>query len=490
MSAGTGIDELRGRNVLVAGLGASGRSAVEVLTELGARVTAVDGRDLQDVLPPGADLPAGVRVITEPDPTTLAERTWEDAPSLVVASPGWRPTTPVLAAAAAHGVPVWSEVELAWQICPATVRWLTLTGTNGKTTTVSMLAEMLTAHGWRAPAVGNVGTPIATTVLGARGGDGPGLDALAVELSSFQLHHTHSVSAIASACLNVDADHLDWHGSMDDYVDAKARVHHRTQLACVYNVADPRTRTMVAEADVAEGARAVGFTLGSPGVGEVGVVEDVLADRAFVANRQTHAAELGSLADLAHLGSGAEVPPHIVANALAAGALARAAGVEPAAVAAGLRAYTPGEHRMQTVATIDGVRYVDDSKATNAHAAAAALSAMEPGRTVWIAGGLAKGARLDDLVAMHREKLRAAVVIGVDQRPVLDALERHAPGLPREVVPAGDTEVMRTAVDAAHALARPGDVVLLAPACASMDQFRSYAARGDAFAAAVRDRES
>ncbi|UFU05123.1 UDP-N-acetylmuramoyl-L-alanine--D-glutamate ligase [Ruania halotolerans] len=487
---GAGIDELRGRAVLVAGLGASGRSAVEALTELGAQVTAVDSRDMQDVLPPATELPSGVRVLTDSDPTALAERAWEFSPSLVVASPGWSPAAPLLTYATASNVPIWSEVELAWQVCPAHVRWLTLTGTNGKTTTVGMLAAMLTAHGWNAPAVGNVGTPIAATVLGARAGDGPGIDALAVELSSFQLHYTHSVSAVASACLNVDADHLDWHGSMDAYVAAKERVHHSTKVACIYNVADPRTREMVAEADVIEGARAVGFTHGSPSVGELGMVEDVLADRAFVANRQTHAAELGSLTDLEHLGSDGDVPPHIVANALAAAALARAAGVDSADVASGLRAYSPGEHRMQTIATLDGVRYIDDSKATNAHAAAAALSAMEAGRTIWIAGGLAKGARLDDLVAAHRDKVRAVVVIGVDQRPVLEALERHAPGLPRHVVPGGDTEVMRTAVDAARAFAQPGDVVLLAPACASMDQFRSYAARGEAFADAVRELES
>src|SRR5699024_4985578 len=201
-----------------------------------------------------------------------------------------------------------------------------------------------------------------------------------------------------------------------------------------------RTRQMVTEADVQEAARAIGFSLGTPGPGEVGLVEDVLADRAFVPNRATHAAELGTLADLEHL-SGGEVPPHLSANALAAAALARAAGVKPAAVSAGLRAYDPGPHRMQLAEQHQGVRYIDDSKATNAHAAAAALSAMQPHSTVWIAGGLAKGARFDELVLNHADKLRAAVLIGTDPEPISSALSRHAPHIPLTVVPAGDTEV-------------------------------------------------
>ena len=473
------IDELRGRRVLVAGLGTSGRSAVEVLAEIGAQVVAADAD-------PGVGdrvaLPTGVRVLADADPEQLATLALATEPDLVVASPGWNPRTPLLARA---GVEVISEVELAWRIAPPGIRWLTLTGTNGKTTTVGMLASMLAAHGWYAPAVGNVGTPIAATVLAARSGQ-PRLDALAVELSSFQLHFTTSLVPLASACLNVEADHLDWHGSMAAYTAAKARVYARTEVACVYNRADARTRQMVEQADVAEGARAVGFTLGVPGPGDVGLVEDVLVDRAFGPDLSRQAVELATLADLQHLaGDEAEVPGHTVANALAAAALARAAGVGPAEVSAGLRDYTAGPHRMQLVAEVAGVRYLDDSKATNAHAAAAALAAMPEGRTVWIAGGLAKGARFDELVATFATKLRAVVVIGTDPEPITSALSRHAPDVPRHVVPAGDTEVMTTAVTRAASFAHPGDVVLLAPACASMDQFVSYADRGEKFAAAT-----
>jgi len=180
------------------------------------------------------------------------------------------------------------------------------------------------------------------------------------------------------------------------------------------------------------------------------------------------------------------VPPHVVSNALAAAAMARAAGLAPEHVAYGLRTYEGGAHRIQHVADVDGVSYVDDSKATNAHAASASLASVEPGRGVWIAGGLAKGARFEDLVRERVDRLRAVVVIGVDAEAMLEALARHAAHIPHVRIEPGEHEVMTAAVSAAARLAQPGDVVLLAPASASMDQFSSYAHRGEAFADAVR----
>jgi len=177
------------------------------------------------------------------------------------------------------------------------------------------------------------------------------------------------------------------------------------------------------------------------------------------------------------------VAPHYVANALAAAALARAYGVEPVAVRDGLRAFRPDPHRIAEVATVGGVRYVDDSKATNPHAAAASLAAFE--HVVWVAGGLLKGADIDDLVASVTTRLRGVVLLGQDRSRIAEALARHAPDVPVVDVSSTETDVMDTVVQEAASLARPGDVVLLAPAAASMDMFASYSARGDAFAEAV-----
>jgi UDP-N-acetylmuramoylalanine--D-glutamate ligase len=249
-------------------------------------------------------------------------------------------------------------------------------------------------------------------------------------------------------------------------------------VACVYNDADPRTQELVRGAEVTEGARAIGFTLGAPGPGQLGVVEDLLVDRAFGSTDRSTAIELATLADV--------VPsaPHNVENALAAAALARAFGVPPEAVRDGLRGFRPDAHRIAEVAVVDGVRWVDDSKATNPHAAAASLRAYE--RVVWIAGGLAKGATFDDLVAGSSGRLRAAVLIGTDRADIVGALSRHAPDVPVVEVAATDSTAMDLVVAQAARIAQPGDTVLLAPACASMDMFTSYAERGDRFAAAVR----
>jgi UDP-N-acetylmuramoylalanine--D-glutamate ligase len=471
-----------GLDVLVTGLGVSGFAAADALLERGARVTVVDGRE------PGADTPMAERArILEVLGAALrfgadaAGRLPDTRPDLVVTSPGWRPDQPLLAAAAAAGIPVWGEVELAWRMRPleGAAPWLTVTGTNGKTTTVQMLASILRAAGLRACSAGNVGTAVLEAVL-----DPQPYDVIAVELSSFQLHWSQSLAPRASACLNIAPDHVDWHGSLEEYARAKGRVYENTEVACVYNAQDDRTRRLVEEADVREGCRAVAFTLTTPGPSEVGLVEDVLADRAFVENRATHAAELATLDDL-RAGPDAPAPaPHLVANALAAAALARAHGVPAAAVRDGLRAFTPEPHRIADLGVVRRVRWVDDSKATNPHAARASLAAF--GSVVWVAGGLLKGAEVDDLVAGAAGRLRGVVLLGRDRARIAEALARHAPDVPVAEVDRTDTGAMDVVVDRALSLAREGDVVLLAPAAASMDMFTDYGARGDAFAQAVR----
>ena len=468
-------------HAVVAGFGVSGYAAADALVQLGARVTVLDDRRTEGLQEQAAVLSAlGADIRLGPGSTTLLPA----GTDLVVTSPGWSPRTPLLVQAASGGVPVWGEVELAWRLRgtdPAP--WLCVTGSNGKTTTTQMLAAILRSAGLRSAAVGNVGTPVTQAVM-----DPEGHDVLAVELSSFQLHWTHSLSPQASVVLNVAADHLDWYdGSMEAYAADKARIYERTRIACVYNVADPLTERLVRAAEVVEGCRAIGFTLGAPTVGMVGVVEDLLVDRAFVTDRQASAAELGSVADV-------HPPvPHNVGNALAAAALARAHGVDQRAVRDGLRGFRLDAHRIAEVAHSDGVRWVDDSKATNTHAATASLLSYDP--VVWIAGGLAKGAEFDAVVQATADRLRAVVLIGRDRGLIAAALLRHAPDVPVIEVSAGEDEgqaptsdgesVMVRVVDAAAGVAREGDTVLLAPGCASQDMFTDYGARGGAFAVAV-----
>ncbi|MEV5935436.1 UDP-N-acetylmuramoyl-L-alanine--D-glutamate ligase [Streptomyces sp. NPDC052079] len=464
------VTDWQGKNVTVAGLGVSGVPAAKVLHGLGAKVTVVNDGDDARAREQAAELEALGVTVRLGDGATLPDGT-----ELIVTAPGWKPDKPLFAAADAAGVPVWGDVELAWRLRkPGAAPWLAVTGTNGKTTTVQMLASILSAAGLRTAAVGNIGVSLLDAVLGEEE-----YDVLAVELSSYQLHWAPSLRAHSAAVLNLAPDHLDWHGSMEAYAKDKGRVYEGNRVACVYNVADKATEDLVREADVEEGCRAVGFTLGTPGPSQLGVVENLLVDRAFVENRHKNAQELAEVSDVR------PPAPHNIANALAAAALARAYGVPASAVREGLRAFTPDAHRIAHVADLDGVAYVDDSKATNTHAAGASLAAYES--IVWIAGGLAKGASFDELVADSAKRLRGAVLIGRDRALIREALARHAPEVPVVDLDRTDTGAMLQAVQEAKRLARPGDTVLLAPACASMDMFANYNKRGDAFAQAVRE---
>jgi UDP-N-acetylmuramoylalanine--D-glutamate ligase len=443
------------RTVLVCGARVAGASAVRAVLALGRRALLTDQADSDDVsslVALGAEYVGAVEAVPH-------------GVDLVVTSPGWRPDHPLFADAARHGIEVVGEVEFAWRLRgPDAAPWLAVTGTNGKTTTVRMLESILRAAGERALAVGNVGAPVIDAVVA----DEP-YDVLAVELSSFQLHWSASLAPQAAALLNIAADHLDWHGSMDAYTAAKARVFPAGGVA-IANVDDPVALRLLRGS---RSASRVGFGLGPPSRGNLGVTGGVLVDDAF-----GPAVELLPRRDVRPAGA------HNVANALAAAALARAHGVTPGSVAAGLRAFVPDPHRNQQVADRDGVRWVDDSKATNPHAAAASLHAYD--RVVWIAGGQLKDAPVDDLVAATAERLVAVVLLGADRERIARALRRHAPDVPVFEVRSTDDGAMTEAVRAAAGFARPGDTVLLAPAAASYDMFTGYAARGDAFSAAVR----
>jgi UDP-N-acetylmuramoylalanine--D-glutamate ligase len=457
------VDAQVSRHVCVAGLGVSGVAAARVLARRGDRVTVVEDRDDAAHRATAGELAAdGVRVLFG-DSAALP-----DDAGLVVVSPGWRPDAALPVAAAHRGIEVIGEVELAWRLRDPAVPWLAVTGTDGKTTVVRMLTRMLAAAGLRALAVGNVGTPIVDAVTSGEA------DVLAVELSSFQLHWSSTVAPAAATVLNVAPDHLDWHGGLEAYAAAKGKIFAPGTLRVV-NADDAwSVRLGGPEADAA-------FTLSTPGPGQLGVVDDLLVDRAFTGDHQT-AAELATLADVRPFA------PHNVANALAAAALARSHGVRPEAVRDGLRAFVPDPHRIQHIATVGGVDYVNDSKATNPHAAAGSLAAF--GSIVWIAGGLLKGADVEELVVMYADRLRGVVLLGADRARIAEALARHAPNVPVVDVAATDTGAMKRCVEEAAGMARPGDTVLLAPVGASYDMFANYPARGEAFAAAVRELEA
>lgn len=453
----------------VVGLGIAGFACADALIQRGAQVTIHDESNGSKQIERATILEIlGARIELGTPPVAA------DDCQLLIVSPGVPPHAEVIRGALDRGIAVWGELELAWRLRGQdAARWLFVTGTNGKTTTTLMLESMLKAAGKKTAAVGNIGVSLVEAVT-----SGMDFDVFAIEVGAPQLPFVHTISPLAAACLNVAEDHVDHFGSFDEYVAAKARVFERTQRACIYNVEDPATQQMVADAEVVEGCRAIGFTLGSPGLSMLGVVDEYLVDRAFIPNRSTHAQELATVSDVN------PPAPHNVANALAAAALARAYGVTPAAVREGLRSFTPAGHRIADVATVAGVRYVDDSKATNGHAAATSLAAYDS--VVWIAGGLAKGQEFDDLVIASAKRLRAVVLLGQDRSRIAEALARHAPQVPVHDVSASDTSAMAEVVRLAAQAAQPGDTVLLAPGCASWDMFRDYSARGDAFADAVK----
>jgi len=442
---------------LILGAGVTGSAVANALKSRGGVVTITDDNSEVAVKPESIDL------------------TNFDA---VVISPGWRQDHPLVIKVLASDLQLLNEIDLAWQlrneIAPHQ-KWLALTGTNGKTTTVEMAAKILQIAGLNAVACGNVGDTVIEAVDRK-----DAYDYLVLELSSFQLHWAKQAQFVSAAILNIADDHLDWHGTFDAYADAKFSILDRTEVA-VLNADDPE---VVTRANRFSG-RKVFFSLDTPGPGEIGVVEELLVDRAFVAD-PLEAAMICELKDIT------PTLPHNVSNALAAAALARTVNISHEHIQKALQEFKPGRHRIETVYESDSISWVDDSKATNPHAAAASL--MSHLSVVWIAGGLAKGADMSSVIQRCKTRIKSAILIGTDRQFIADALHEIAPDVPiifvdtpADYVRGGvSNSLMEAVVSQAATLVAPGDTVLMAPACASMDQFISYADRGDRFAAAVR----
>jgi UDP-N-acetylmuramoylalanine--D-glutamate ligase len=452
-----GCSTFGGRTVLVCGAALAGAAAARALLDRGARVLLTDRRSTDAVAPLEA---AGATFLGEIDALPPGV-------DLLWVTPGVPPSHPLPVAALAAGIEVIGEVELAWRLRdPHAAPWLAVTGTNGKTTTVRMLETILLAAGLRARAVGNVGVSIIEAVTAPTP-----YDVLAVELSSYQLHWSSTVVPAAGALLNLAPDHLDWHGSMAVYALTKTKVW--DSPVAIGNLDDEYVARLLTGAESRAQGRKVGFTLHAPQPGQLGIAGGALVDHAF----RHDPVELIRADEIRPAG------PHNVADALAAAALARAHGIAAGAVRDGLHAFVPDPHRNQFVGERNGVGYVDDSKATNPHAALASLRSYE--QVVWIAGGQLKGVPVDDLVAQAAPRLRAVVLLGCDRGEIRAALARHAPKIPVIEVARTDDGAMTEVVAAAAGLARPGDTVLLAPAAASYDMFPGYAARGTAFTTAI-----
>ena len=449
--------------VLVLGGGVTGRSVAQVLSNMGAEISVYDENESSEFDFQRATL------------SDVSSFNWAAA----VVSPGWRPSHPIIADLRNREIPLLNEIDLAWeikqQVAPAQ-KWLAVTGTNGKTSTVELTESILRAAGISAFACGNVGTPVIDAVISEQQ-----YEYLVLELSSFQLHWAESVEFVAGSILNIALDHIDWHGSFAEYAKVKLDLLSRSVTA-ILNGDD---------ANVVEGCthwqgRKVFYTLQTPKPGEIGLVEDLLVDRAFVADPMEAAmfCELNEVQPTA---------PHAVSNALAAAGLARAIGIDHEVIREAIKTFRPGRHRIETVLEQNGIRWIDDSKATNPHAAQASL--MSELSVVWIAGGLAKGAEMSDLIAQVGSRLRAVILIGTDRELIAHELQNKFPNVtlvrvdpdPGHDRSSADNTFMNQIVKAAKLLAQQGDAVLLAPACASMDQFVSYGDRGDRFAKSVRE---
>ena len=448
------IEDLKSKEILIVGGGTTGKSVANYLNEIGASFLIFDEN---------SGISEGLESVNE-----IADYSIYD---LAIVSPGWRQDHLIIQNLNANGVEVISEIDFAWQlkseICPEQV-WLGLTGTNGKTTTVQMLESILTAAGVSGIACGNVGTTVVEAVTSSKK-----FDVLALELSSFQIAWSSLPKYQAVAILNLAQDHIDWHGSFDEYANAKMKLLTQTSTALL-NLNDPEVILRAASWS----GRKIFFGFDSPQAGEIGLVEELIVDRAFVSSAD-HAEVIAELSDVK------PAVPHNVSNAMAAAGLALTIEIPHPKVKSGIANFKLDKHRLQTVLKQDGIDWVNDSKATNPHAATAAL--LSHLSNIWIAGGLAKGAKMDDLIRRTASRIKAAIIIGKDGEVIAGALEKHAPAVKiyRITGVQSPEDLMDQVVSKAREIATLGDTVLLAPACASMDQFTSYAHRGELFEKSV-----
>ena len=444
------VSELSGKKCLVIGAGVTGQAVDKALKKFGATSYLFDEKtnsnlNVIDQIPQGIDF--------------------------AVVSPGWRANHPVILNLKSLGIEIIGEVDFAWKIKEVIApnqKWVALTGTNGKTTTIKMVESIFKSAKINGAACGNVGQTVIESVM-----QEPALDYLALELSSFQIHWSELPKYESVALLNIAEDHIDWHGNFDNYAQAKLKLLKQAKKSFV-NKSDKVLSTKV------QGGSVIWFSLDTPQPGELGVVENLLIDRAFSPS-PSEANEISELVDIT------PTVPHNIMNALAASALALSLGVKYQSIKEGLKNFSTDHHRMELVLSKGEINWVDDSKATNPHAAIASL--LSYFNVIWIAGGLAKGASMDELAKRAGSRIKSIILIGQDREIIAQAFAQHSPTthLVRVDQSSDAKQLMKDVVAEAKKTAKSGDTVLLAPACASMDQFDSYVERGQLFAQAIKE---
>ncbi|SHG94485.1 UDP-N-acetylmuramoylalanine--D-glutamate ligase [Thermosyntropha lipolytica DSM 11003] len=453
------IGELKGKKVLVLGMARSGLAAVEVLLKRGAKVTAAD-EGKSDKIGKAARIleDKGVQVLVGNYPLVKS-----DSFDLLVISPGIPLSIEPVQAAYKEGIPVIGELELAYNIKSPAVEIYAVTGTNGKTTTTALLEAILQKSGRNARAAGNIGIPLTSVVDRLEKG------VIAAEVSSFQLETAIHFRPHISGILNITPDHLDRHKTFDAYVEAKAKIFARQKKGdfTVLNYDDNRVRNLAAKSK----AKVVFFSIQNKLEEGLFIKEGNIIAR-FNAKENL----ICSTSDILLKGK------HNLENVLCASTMAYLGGVSPEVIRETLTTFRGVRHRMEEVGYIEGVLYVNDSKATNPESAIKALEAYD-NPVILIAGGRNKGSRFDELAQVVKKKAKSLILLG-------EAKEE----IKRAVIKAGFSDIyevtgLKEAVLKAKELAREGDVVLLSPACASWDMFESYEHRGDCFCSAVRELE-
>ena len=439
--------------VVVVGLGKSGVAAAGLLNRLGARVVATDARDKEEIVALAPLRAEGTQIILGEHPLEILTHA-----ALVVVSPGVPRTIPFLQEARRRGIEVWSEVELAYRLSPAPI--IAITGANGKTTTTAWLGEMLKAGGKRVMVAGNIGTPLTAVIEKVTAAH-----LLVVEVSSFQLESTREFRPHMAALLNLTPDHLDRHGSFAAYAAAKGRIFANQDSTdyCILNADDEEVGKL--------GERLQGQVYPFSSRRE-------LTQGAFIKDGSLVIRAGGKLHRLCSAGELALPGGHNRENALAAALMAYLSGVDPQVIAAVLKNFAGVAHRCETVAEIDGVRFVNDSKGTNPESTMRALEAFgQP--IILIAGGRAKGSDFGQLAKAVKERVKRVILLG-EAAPLLQRA-LSAVGY-RSVLPVAS---LKDAVREAFSEAVPGDCILLSPACASWDMFTSFEERGEVFKEAV-----